>query len=238
MITKLVESNHYHIWTDALHARQLARQTNNKWDRGTYVRCTLLTSWVCLEIACQDAMDNGSISHSFRRNLDAAISNKNLPPLNWGSGIWQKVTHIQELRKNVAHRFASETELFPDLEIADRAIETVREAIIDVYQHSNKPNPEWVTDDFDEGWTTGVMTMHATGGPLNPYAECKEAIVVSYFYKGREYIQNYLAPDTDINLQVEKYFRPIGKPITEVRLSRDGEVLVQFVFDKEKIRGA
>jgi hypothetical protein len=238
MITKLVESNHYHIWTDALHTRQLARQTSNKWDRGTYVRCTLLTSWVCLEIACQDALDDESISHSFRRNLDAAISIKSLQPLDWGKGVWQKVTHIQELRKNVAHRFASETELFPDLEIADRAIKTVREAIIDIYQHSNKPNPEWVTDDFDEGWMTGVISMHGTGGPLSPYADNKEAIVVSYIYKGHEYIQSYLSPDADIDQPIENFFRPIGKPITAVHLSRDGEVLVEFVFDKEKIRGA
>jgi hypothetical protein len=35
---KLIENNHYHIWTDALHARALAHEASNRWDRGTYVR--------------------------------------------------------------------------------------------------------------------------------------------------------------------------------------------------------
>ncbi|MBW2165402.1 MAG: hypothetical protein JRG74_04680 [Deltaproteobacteria bacterium] len=38
---KLVESNHYHLWTDALHDRKLTHQTSNKWDRGAYVRWTM-----------------------------------------------------------------------------------------------------------------------------------------------------------------------------------------------------
>jgi len=70
MITKLVESNHYHIWTDAIHARELAKQTNNKWDRGTYVRWTLLTSWIALEMACQDALSDKNISYKFKENLE------------------------------------------------------------------------------------------------------------------------------------------------------------------------
>ena len=80
---KLIEDNHYHLWTDALHARQLAHQTNNKWDRGTYVRWTIITAWTVLEIACQDALEEKNISYRFKQNLDKAIAAKSLPKLNW-----------------------------------------------------------------------------------------------------------------------------------------------------------
>ena len=32
-----VDSSQCHLWTDALHIRQLAREAPDKWDRGTYV---------------------------------------------------------------------------------------------------------------------------------------------------------------------------------------------------------
>ncbi len=31
---KVIDSIQYHVWSDALHARELARQTNSPWDRG------------------------------------------------------------------------------------------------------------------------------------------------------------------------------------------------------------
>ena len=69
---KVVENPHYHLWTDALHACALAHEAHNKWDRGTYVRWAVTTSWTVLEIACQDALEERNISYSFRRNLNAA----------------------------------------------------------------------------------------------------------------------------------------------------------------------
>jgi hypothetical protein len=78
---KIVTSPHYHLWTDALHGRALARDAHNKWDRGTYVQWTVTTSWTVLEIACQDALGEPNISYSFRRNLDASIKAQGIPAL-------------------------------------------------------------------------------------------------------------------------------------------------------------
>lgn len=237
MITKLVESNHYHIWTDAVHARQLSKQTSNKWDRGTYVRWTIITGWIALEIACQDALENNSISRSFQRNLNEAIALKNLPALDWSQGLWQKVTKVQNLRKNIVHRFASEQVVFPDTELAESSIEIIREAIKAIYKHCGKKIPEWVEDDYDEGWTTGTFQFHGT--IINsPYYEKEGAIRIAYVYKGNEYTYDYLAPDTDVNQPLENIFKGIGKPITAVRLYKDDNILVEYLYEEAKVRGA
>jgi hypothetical protein len=47
-----VETPHYHVWTDALHARELARNTKDRWNRGSYVRWTIIAACTALEIAC------------------------------------------------------------------------------------------------------------------------------------------------------------------------------------------
>ena len=69
---KIVEGPHYHLWTDALHARALAKQANNRWDRGTYVRWTVTTAWTVLEMACEDALETPGIGRRFKENRDAA----------------------------------------------------------------------------------------------------------------------------------------------------------------------
>jgi hypothetical protein len=132
---KLVHDNHYHLWTDAL-----------------YVRWAVITSWIVLEIACQDALEDPAISRSFRRNLDKAISAKALPPLDWSSGIWQEVTFIQDARKNCVHRFMHENDRFPETALADKAIRVIRGAVKAIYSHVGHDLPAWIEDDDDPGW--------------------------------------------------------------------------------------
>ena len=237
MITKIVENNHYHVWTDALHARELARQTGNKWDRGTYVRWTLISAWIALEIACQDATSDPSISYSFKKNLDEAIEKNQLPKIDWSQGIWQRVLKVQELRKNAVHRILTEKDLFPDVDIAEMTIDVLRDAIISIYTICGKSVPSWVDDNYDEGWTTGKICAH--GIIINsPYNGVPNAIKLAYVYKGHEYVYDYLAPDTDVNQPIENIFKGVGKPITAVRLYRGDELLVEYLFESTKIRGA
>lgn len=53
---KMVTDPLYHIWSDALHGRSLARQARNRWDCGTYVRWTLTSAWTMLEMVCSDLL--------------------------------------------------------------------------------------------------------------------------------------------------------------------------------------
>ncbi|MDY6935081.1 MAG: hypothetical protein SVZ03_12775 [Spirochaetota bacterium] len=223
---KNVNNNHYHLWTDALHARALAHQAINKWDRGTYVHWTITTAWVVLEIACQDALKEPNISYSFKQNLDAAIAKKNLPKLDWGKGIWQKVTKIQELRKTYSHRFISVNNLFPESNLANDTIIVIREAIKNIYIHVGKDSPVWVEDDDDRGWDannrmmTNLTVIRDGADEDNP-----NVIKIVYMYKGKEQVSEILPPGIDPTAYVERLIKNVKVPINAIRVYQ-GDQLV------------
>jgi hypothetical protein len=204
---KLIENNHYHIWTDALHARALAHKASNRWDRGTYVRWSVMTAWVALEIACQDALEEPKISYSFKDNLNKAIKEKSFAKLDWSKGIWQQVLQVQQYRKNCVHRFSQETDLFPDTSVADNTIAIARQAIIEIYKYVGKNVPLWINDDTDQGWDN------------------------------KENIREVLPAGTDPNPHVDLLIATIGLPISGIKVYRGKEVIQEIQFPMDKIRG-
>lgn len=236
---KLIENNHYHIWTDALHARALSKETSNRWDRGTYIRWTIMTSWIALEIACQDALEDPSISYSFKKNLNGAIKKKSLPELDWGQGIWQQVLTLQGRRKSCVHRFSQESDLFPEVCIADEAITTVRKAITTIYSHVGKDTPLWVRDNEDQGWCNKGITVFANAYTTPPGVDEKasDTIKVTYIYKDKECIRDVLAANTDPNPYVDKLIDSIGLPINGIKVYKGEEVIQEIQFPMDKIRG-
>jgi hypothetical protein len=232
---KIVENPHYHLWTDALHARTLAHQANNKWDRGTYVRWTVATAWTVLEIACQDALNDLEISYSFRKNLDTAIDRQGFQRLEWGSGVWQRVTALQKKRKGYVHRFLSEPNLFPEAKIADEAIDVVRTAVEAIYQHVGRPPPAWIQDADDRGWDTGrqggasVTLIHQGAVEDDP-----RVIKIFYVYLGSERLSDVFPSGTDYQPYVNDLIHRVRVPISAVRVY-EGDLLV---YEKEtKMRG-
>ncbi len=103
MATKIVTNPHYHVWTDALHARELARQAQNRWDRGTYVRWAVTTAWTAFEMCCADALGVTGLGMRFRERVDEAIVQKGLARLDWGRGIWQQILKVYDTRISYAH---------------------------------------------------------------------------------------------------------------------------------------
>jgi len=237
---KLIEDNHYHIWTDALHARALSHEASNRWDRGTYVRWTLMTAWIALEIACQNALKDPKISYRFKEYLDKAIEENSLSKLDWSLGIWQQVITLQELRKNCVHRFSQESDLFPDASVADYAITIARQAITAIYIHAGENAPRWLNDDTDQGWanTRGpslFLSGHDTPPGLDENAS--DTIKVTYIYKDRECIRDVLPAGTDSKPYVDRLIETVGLPISGVKVYRGKEVIQQIQFQMDKIRG-
>jgi hypothetical protein len=216
---KIVENPHYHLWTDALHARSLAHQAHNQWDRGAYVRWAVTTSWTVLEIACQVALSEPNISYRFRENLDAAIAKQGFSKLDWGSGLWQQVIELQDKRKGYMHRFISESEFFLQATDSDHAIKIVRAAVEGIYQHVGSPSPPWIQDDEDRGWDNGrrsaanLTLIHAGASEDDP-----KVIRICFVQDGKEKLSEVLPGGTDYAPYVDDLIRRIRVPITAVRV--------------------
>lgn len=224
---KIVESPHYHIWTDVLHARALAHQARNKWDQGTYVRWCVTAAWTSLEIACQEATGDPAISYRFRENLDKQIARLRLASIDWGAGIWQRVTEIQERRKGYVHRFVAQTDLFPGAEVADDTVAATRDAIIDIYQRVGIPAPSWTADDQDRGWDRGPggVTANLTAIRAGADPESEETIRVCFVQNGKERTSDVLPPGAQWKDYVETLIRNVRLPISEVRVYQGSKLL-------------
>jgi hypothetical protein len=225
---KLVETPHYHIWTDALHGRALAQQTANRWDRGTYVRWTVITAWTALEMACEDALAKQGIGHRFKENLDQALATAGLPPIDWGRGLWQRVEKIHRFRKACVHGYPTDQELFAEVALADDAITTLREAIYDIYSRTGKAAPAWGLDDHDRGWDGPAGdrdVAHLTAARQGADERDPEVIRVAYVHKDREYVSDVLPAGSDPAPYVDHILATMLSPISAVRIYR-GSTLV------------
>ncbi|MEX2374374.1 MAG: hypothetical protein WD942_02160 [Dehalococcoidia bacterium] len=214
---KIVEDAHYHIWTDALHGRALARQAKNKWDRGTYVRWTVTSAWTALETACDHALHVTGIARRFKENLDTAVSAAGLLPLDWGSGIWQEVRQLQAMRKGFVHLTVDQEQLFPAIELADSALDVARRAITAIHLHAGQPVPDWIEDDDDRGWqASGTDEATATVYKRGVDPEDPETIRIGFVKNGSEHIDSYLPAETDIDEAVDDLMSRLQVPVSAV----------------------
>lgn len=225
----LVDSTHCHLWTDALHIRQLAREAANRWDRGTYVRLCVSLAWTALEIGCQEALDDPKIGYSFKVNLDKAIANQRLSPLDWSQGVWQQVRRLQEVRKTFVHRFRALDELFPDCEVADDAVVVARDGIAAVFAHASKKVPAWINFDASHGWArnTGASDVaHACiiVGGVNPNEPT--AIRVCYVVEQIEHVSGIYPKGFDHAAEVERLVKAVNVPISAIRVY-EGKALIR-----------
>lgn len=236
---KYIQDNHYLVWTDSLHARELSRQANNRWDRGTYVRWTIISSWIALEMACQDALEDDTISYSFRKNVDQAICRKNLPAIQWGNGLWQAVTQLQTLRKSCTHRFLTQSEIFPGEGEASKTVSTVRDAVIDIYKRSGKTVPKWIDDDYDQGWASKAIDCYGTGYEVKPgmVLGSPDNLRFAYTYKDHEYTWAEYPPATEPDDLFEQMIASLVRPISKATVYKGTHVLKSITFDLDAIRG-
>jgi hypothetical protein len=149
---KLITNTNYHLWCDALHARELAKTTTDNWNEGTYVRWTILSAWTVLEQCCKDALNCKRFKGPFQGALNKAVSKQGLATLKWSNGTWKRVKDLKAIRNYYTHENADQKELWPDIAKACEAIDIVREAVKDIYVKAGKPYPQWIDDDAERGF--------------------------------------------------------------------------------------
>lgn len=223
----LVDSTQCHLWTDALHLRQLAREAPNIWDRGTYVRMVVTTAWVALESACIDALDDPRIPYSFKKNLDKAISANGLQPLDWSRGLWQDVRKLQEVRKTYIHRFLALTDMFPEAADADSAVETVRTASQDIYTRAQKAAPDWTHLDHAKGWaaSSNVPAPSLTACRENAKVDDPQTVKVYVVRNGVEHLSEVLPPGTDAQPYLDQIIDNAQIPVSKIVVYENGELI-------------
>lgn len=233
MTLLLVDSTQCHLWTDVLHVRQLARDAENRWDRGTYVRLSIVLAWTALEIACQEALNAPEVGNRFKDNLDRAIVDNGLPALDWSRGVWQNVRRIQELRKSCVHRFVSLAEMFPDSSLADEAVDVIRTAIGAIFDHAAVPRPAWIDFDHALGWAgrsgasdrSSATLITSGASPDDP-----TAIKICFVAEGVEHLSNIHPQGFDYANEVDRLVRAVNIPISAVRVYSGQSVVRELLI--------
>lgn len=225
---KLVESTQYHLWTDALHGRSLARQANNDWDRGTYVRWTILSAWSAFEMVCGDVLQASGLGMRFKDNFDKAVADMGLPRVDWGQGIWQRTLKIYEVRKEFTHVHPTiaDARLLAPASEAEQAIAVLRDAIAEVCRVAGLAPPPWVNDDDDRGWDAGsksmahVMLIRPGADPDGP-----DSVRIAYVIDGREYVCDIFPPGTPHGPQFDDLIKRLNVPVQSLRAYRGKDLL-------------
>jgi hypothetical protein len=222
----LVDSTQCHLWTDALHLRQLAREARNRWDRGTYVRMCVVTVWTTLEVTCQDALSTDRIGYRFKEDLDGALSRMGAQPIDWSRGLWQKVRSLQETRKTYVHSVLKLSSMFPGHQVSDEAIEVVRAAIADVYGRIAFHAPRWIELDDSRGWDTPSnfgtpnTTAYYKGTSPTDTDTCKVFLVVN----GQEFLVSVFPAGLEVLHEVARLIETTTVPFNGVRVYDRGEL--------------
>jgi hypothetical protein len=236
LLVKMIGTSQYHLWTDALHARALAIQadaTGDVVDRGTYVRWTIITAWICFETACEDALDVRGLGYDFKRTLNESIKKLGLEPVDWGQGLWQQVAAVHSSRKDYIHVAMPQKELLADVDEADDAVSVLRDAIKDVYVRAGKSWPAWVEDDSDKGFSiTAAPSMEAAGTTIKRGANPSDphAIRIAYVLKGREVVDEICPPGTEVMPRFFDLLRRLQQPVSAVRAYRGEELICEWTL--------
>jgi hypothetical protein len=231
-VLRSVDSPHYHLWTDALHARHLARNAKSAWDLGSYVRWTVIASWTAFESTCEDVLHVSGLGNRFKEKLDATCNARGIAPLTWGSGLWQGVLTIYGFRKDYIHKQLPQSRLFAPLSEAEDSIKVLRAAIKDIYGRAGAPPPEWVDDDENpiDPELLGGFTMVAHGTLIQPGANPSDphCIRLCYLYKGKEYDSEILPPGSEPERRMKELLRRVAVPISAVRAYRGENLLDEW----------
>lgn len=180
----------------------------------------------------RQALNDESIGHRFKEDVNNAVSNLGLSEVDWGKGIWQKILQLKEVRKKYIHTNPNRDKLFLDCSLSDYYVYGIQQGIIAIYEHAEKPLPKWVYYFDDRGWDYGEGSIaHGTVIREGANEEDTNSIIVKYVYKGKEYKSEILPPNADYLSVVSDIADNIRIPITHIKVYQRCEV----IFEKQVI---
>lgn len=236
MSIKLIDSVHFLLWTDAPHARQLARTTMDEWDRGFYVRSAVNTAWTVFENYAEEALGEAKLGHRFPERFNEALVRKGLQPAECGKGIWQRVGEVYRERIRFTHVKAVTpvADLRPSTSLADTAIATLREAIRGLAALTGATCPAWVEDDSAGSFTARpgshtVVHDYATATLTRAGADPNDPQTtrITFVWNGKEEVDEYDPPGTPWEPLLDSLEQRLNVPASVIRAYRGPEVLCE-----------
>jgi hypothetical protein len=195
------------------------------------VRACVGTAWTALETSCQDALAANQIGYSFKSNLDKAVAAVGVPAVDWSQGLWQEVRILQERRKMYVHRTLALGDMFPAVSVAEDAVSTVRDAVLDIYKRAGAPEPEWVHIDSSRGWDQpskfGTPTIAQTH--LGASFDDPNTTRVYIVYEGEERLTSVFPAGHDVAETVSSLLQSVRVPIRAIRVYDCGKQVLDLV---------
>ncbi len=213
-----------------MRGRDLAMRTRDDWDRGMFVRLSVISAWTAFERVVESALSTPPFRRDFWRSFEDACRACNIDPPPRGGGIWQQVATVHGLRRQYAHLLVvDQSDLLPETaELAQNAIIVLREALNDLHILLAFDPPGWIDEDrlpeHPTGGSAGLTIGQAGADPESP-----ETIRVCYQYQDRETVSDILPAGTDPAPYMETVIRTIVVPISAVRAYR-GVTLIDEIF--------
>lgn len=266
--TRDISRSFSHLWSDALFAREQARErdkaaqriANNlstvptdcaashvektraryraelsqcRWDRGVYIRWTVITAWMAFGRACGHAVDDPEVSRNIKVRLPRALTAKGLQSIDWSHGLWKEVNGVRLQRVIYTHGECTTEELFGELQVAENGITVLRRGIIDLYDRVGKDHPGWV--DCDKvphrlGGSSAWGTVVSGGVEDDP-----GALRIVAVFGDAEWDSRLLRSDEDLWPHVEQLILNINVPITAIRIYKGNSLMEELPI---RIRGA
>lgn len=179
------------------------------------------------ETILAEVLNAKRIGGNFRENLDSAVQASSFAPLDWGKGVWQSVANLYTFLVDYVHRTAAGTNLFPEVIVAEGALQTIRNALTDLFGKAGKAPPVWISDDSDRGWTgNGKDGSYAYGTAIHSGADpdAPDTLRVAYVDKRGEHIHAYHPSGADLNALADEWQKNLQEPVSTIRVYRGDTV--------------
>ena len=228
MTPRSVEWPHYHVWTDALRGRDLAREAPDEWDRGTFVRWSIQSAWTAFEEEVRVTLRISYYGSRFWDKFDDALKLRGITPPSRASDLWQRMASVYMERKKYAHLSTVNQDdlLLADSTPAAVVIATIREGIHALHALLGSTAPEWIDDDVLPRHRTSQACL-TIGQGLHDHNDPRN-IRITYLYRGRESTPTILPPEADPEPAMLQVIRDVIIPISRVRAYQDGEVVAEI----------
>lgn len=220
---------------DKSSARSRAELSQTTWDRGAYVRWTVMSAWTVFEKCCADAVDDPNVTFRIRKRLPAAIAHKTQQNavLNWTDPLWQAVDDLREERNRYVHRALVDADLFAPSDAAERAVVVVRSGVVEVYRLVGKAHPSWVECDMVPPRLGGSMawaSVQHAGADADP-----RRLRIVGLHGGSEWESRVLRSDEDPWPEVEALAKNTLVPISAIRIYEGPDLREELIV---RMRGS